>query len=78
MFKLFLVWQITCNFIVSEACNYYCRPPEKVCVCPSGEPEPTPDPVTGTVIKNSCFGIINYCSVGGVCHPEANGCPSGK
>ena len=59
---------------VIEACVIRCGPGETVCSCPWW-PEPTPDPITGEIIKTSCDGGP-YCSVGGSCHPVPEWCPS--
>ena len=75
---LFLLLQLSGKLQVSEACSVFCPPDETACSCPDGQPEPTPDPITGLVIRDSCGGLIHYCSVGGECKPEENGCPVGK
>ena len=64
----------------SEACFVICPEGEVTCSCPNGKPKPTSDPTTGLsiVISDSCGGRIYYCSVGGECKPEDNGCPVGK
>ena len=60
----------------SQSCSVVCPPKEKICTCPDGKPTPTPDP-SGFVAIDSCGGLIHYCSVGGECKPEENGCPAG-
>lgn len=74
----FLLLQLSGNLQLSEACSVFCPDGEVPCSCPDGKPEPTPDPITGFIIRDSCGGLINYCSVGGECKPEDNGCPAGK
>ena len=60
-----------------EGCSVHCPPNEKVCSCDDGLPDPEPDE-NGFVAIDSCGGYIHYCSVGGECKPEENGCPPGK
>ena len=78
MIALFSVLQITGNLKLVEACSVFCPDGEKICRCKSDKPEPTPDPITGSIVKDSCNGFIHYCSVGGICKPKENGCPIGK
>ena len=74
----FLLIQILDHSHLSEACSVVCPPNEKICTCDDGMPKPTPDPVTGIVMQDSCGGLIHYCSVEGQCKPDENGCPAGK
>ena len=79
IFALFLLLQISHVIELTEACSIGCPEGEKPCACPDPNYiEPTPDPVTGFVMKTSCEGFISYCSKGGECKPEENGCPAGK
>jgi len=43
-----------------------CLPNENVCTCSNGRPKPIPG--------SFCGGLIHYCSDGGKCKPEENGC----
>ena len=61
----------------NEACSVFCPNDEKVCICSNGIPPPTPDP-SGLIIQDSWEGKIHYCSEGGVCKPDNNGCAPGK
>ena len=61
----------------SQSCSVLCPEGEKACACPDGKPKPTPDP-SGFIAIDSCGGYIHYCSVGGECKPEENGCPAGQ
>ena len=74
----FLLIHILDHSHLSEACSVFCPPNEKICTCDDGMPKPTPDPVTGIVMQDSCGGLIHYCSVDGQCKPDENGCPAGK
>ena len=73
-----LLIQIYDKIQLSQACSVLCPPNENVCTCSDGRPKPTPDPVTGFVLQDSCGGLIHYCSDGGQCKPEENGCPVGE
>ena len=57
---------------LGEACDIECPPNEIICSCPDGKPKPTSEFV------DSCDGYIYYCSDGGKCKPENNGCPVGE
>jgi len=56
---------------VTQGCSFDCGLWERVCTCSDGKPEPEPWQPT-----DSCYGKIHYCSVGGKCKPEENGCPA--
>ena len=65
------------NIQLSDGCSVFCPQNEKICTCDDGRPKPTPDP-SGFIAVDSCGGLIHYCSVGGECKPEENGCPPGE
>ena len=75
----YFVLLIFCGEIcLNSACSVFCPEGEIICTCSDGRPEPTPDPISGIVISDSCGGKIHFCSVGGVCKPEDHGCPAGR
>jgi hypothetical protein len=69
----FLLIQVY-NIQLIAGCSVFCPPNEHGCSCDDGRPKPTPD-ANGFVATDSCGGLIHYCSVGGECKPEDNGCP---
>ena len=73
---LFLLIQVY-NIQLSDGCSVFCPQNENICTCDNGQPKPTPDP-NGFIATDSCGGLIHYCSVGGECKPEENGCPVGE
>ena len=64
-----IILQLTGNIQVNEALSIRCPYGEKICGCPDDKPKDPFDPWGG---------FIYYCSVGGECKPEENGCPPGK
>ena len=50
-------------------CSIRCPQNENVCTCSNGTPKPIP--------SSLCGGLIHYCSDGGKCKPEENGCSAG-
>ena len=73
---LFLLIQVY-NIQLIDGCTVFCPQDEKICTCKDGRPKPTPDP-SGVIVVDTCGGLIHYCSVGGECKPEENGCHPGK
>ena len=56
-----------------------CPKNEKACACPDSKPKPIQGPSGVLPYLESCGdGMIHYCSVGGECKPEENGCSAGQ
>lgn len=58
---------LLCSIQPILGCSIHCPPNESVCTCSNGTPKPIP--------SSLCGGL--WCSDGGKCKPEENGCSAG-